>query len=116
MGMLDSIFSKKKKDSATQKVMVEPKINDYQKAVVSADSKEKILKHADTVIPVAVVGSDFNGKIVIVASKASKDPNHTFNGKSYPVVIVDRLTIGIYEQVTFIGDTPQEEIDSITVH
>lgn len=29
------------------------------------------------------------------------------------MVTVDRLTIGTYEQVTFIGDTPQEEIDRL---
>lgn len=55
----------------------------------------------------------FSSKTVIIVSKPSKYPNHTFDGKSYPVVKVGRLTIGTYEQVTFIGDIPQEEIDRL---
>jgi len=113
MGILNSIFGKKKKDSATPEVKVEPNINDYQKTVVSAESRESLLKHADTGHPVVVIGGDFSSKTVIIVSKPSKYPNHTFDGKSYPVVTVDRLTIGTYEQVTFIGDIPQEEIDRL---
>ena len=112
MGILDSIFGKKKKDSATQEVKVEPEFYD-QKPVVSAESKESLLKHADTGRPVVISGGDFSSKTVIIVSKPSKYPNHTFDGKSYPVVTVDRLTIGTYEQATFIGDIPQEEIDSL---
>jgi hypothetical protein len=102
MGILDSIFGKKKKDSATPEVKVEPKIHDYQKTVVSAESRESLLKHADTGYPVVVIGGDFNGKTVFVVSKPSNSPTQTFEGKSYLVVTVDRLTIGTYEQVTFI--------------
>ena len=112
MGILNSIFGKKKKDSTTQDVKVEPKFYD-QKPVVSAESRESLLKHADTGRPVVISGGDFSSKTVIVVSKPSKCPNHTFEGKSYPVVTVDRLTIGTYEQVTFIGDIPQEEIDRL---
>ena len=113
MGIFDSLFCKKKKDSATPEVKVEPNIHDYQKTVVSAESRESLLKHADTGRPVVISGGDFSSKTVIVVSKPNKSPNHTFDGKSYPVVTVDRLTIGTYEQVTFIGDTPQEEIDRL---
>lgn len=113
MGILDSIFGKKKKDLTTQNVKIEPKIYDYQKTVVSAESRESLLKHADTGRPVVISGGDFCSKTVIIVSKPSKYPNHTFDGKSYPVVTVDRLTIGTYEQVTFIGDIPQEEIDRL---
>lgn len=112
MGILDSLFSKKKKDSATPKVKVEPEFYD-QKSVVSAESRESLLKYADTGRPVVISGGDFSSKTVIVVSKPSKYPTHTFEGKSYPVVTVDRLTIGTYEQVTFIGDIPQEEIDRL---
>ena len=112
MGIFDSIFGKKKKDSATLEVKVEPEFYD-QKPVVSAESRESLLKHADTGRPVVISGGDFSSKTVIIVSKPSKYPNHTFDGKSYPVVTVDRLTIGTYEQVTFIGDTPQEEIDKL---
>lgn len=112
MGILDSLFSKKKKDSATPKVKVEPEFYD-QKPVVSAESRESLLKYADTGRPVVISGGDFSSKTVIVVSKPSKYPTHTFEGKSYPVVTVDRLTIGTYEQVTFIGDIPQEEIDRL---
>lgn len=112
MGIFDSIFGKKKKDSATPEVKVEPDFYE-QKPVVSAESRESLLKHADTGRPVVISGGDFNGKTVIVVSKPSKHPNHTFDGKSYPVVTVDRLTIGTYEQVTFIGDIPQEEINRL---
>ena len=72
-----------------------------------------MLKHADTGRPVVIGGGDFSSKTVIIVSKPSKYPNHTFDGKSYPVVTVERLTIGTYEHVTFIGDTPQEEIDKL---
>lgn len=113
MGIFDSLFSKKKKDSTTPKVKVEPNMHDYQKTVVSAESRESLLKHADTGRPVVISGGDFSSKTVIIVSKPSKYPNHTFDGKSYPVVTVDRLTIGTYEQVTFIGDIPQEEIDRL---
>ena len=113
MGIFDSLFCKKKKDSATPEVKVEPNIHDYQKTVVSAESRESLLKYADTGRPVVISGGDFSSKTVIVVSKPSKYPNHTFDGKSYPVVTVDRLTIGTYEQVTFIGDTPQEEINRL---
>ena len=113
MGILDSIFGKKKKDSATLEVKVEPKIHDYQKTVVSAESRESLLKHVDTGRPVVIIGGDFNGKTVFIVSKPSNSPTQTFEGKSYPVVTVDRLTIGTYEQVTFIGDIPQEEIDRL---
>ena len=112
MGILDSLFSKKKKDSATPKVKVEPEFYD-QKPVVSAESRESLLKYADTGRPVVISGGDFSSKTVIVVSKPSKYPTHTFEGKSYPVVTVDRLTIGTYEQITFIGDIPQEEIDRL---
>ena len=112
MGIFDSIFGKKKKDSATLEVKVEPEFYD-QKPVVSAESRESLLKHADTGRPVVISGGDFSSKTVIIVSKPSKYPNHTFDGKSYPVVTVDRLTIDTYEQVTFIGDTPQEEIDKL---
>ena len=112
MGILNSLFSKKKKDSATPKVKVEPEFYD-QKPVVSAECRESLLKHADTGRPVVISGGDFSSKTVIIVSKPSKYPNHTFDGKSYPVVTVDRLTIGTYEQVTFIGDIPQEEIDRL---
>ena len=113
MGIFDSLFSKKKKDSTTPKVKVEPNMHDYQKTVVSAESIESLLKHADTGRPVVISGGDFTSKTVIIVSKPCKYPNHTFDGKSYPVVTVDRLTIGTYEQVTFIGDIPQEEIDRL---
>lgn len=113
MGILDSIFGKKKKDSATLEVKVEPKIHDYQKTVVSAESRESLLKHVDTGRPVVISGGDFNGKTVFIVSKPSNSPTQTFEGKSYLVVTVDRLTIGTYEQVTFIGDIPQEEIDRL---
>lgn len=112
MGIFDSIFGKKKKDSATPEVKVEPDFYD-QKPVVGAESRESLLKYADTGRPVVISGGDFSSKTVIVVSKPNKYPNHTFGGKSYPVVTVDRLTIGTYEQVTFIGDTPQEEIDRL---
>jgi len=112
MGILNSIFGKKKKDSTTQEVKVEPEFYD-QKPVVSAECRESLLKHADTGRPVVISGGDFSSKTVIIVSKPSKYPNHTFDGKSYPVVTVDRLTIGTYEQVTFIGDIPQEEIDRL---
>ena len=112
MGIFDSIFGKKKKDSATPEVKVEPNFYD-QKPVVSAESRESLLKYADTGRPVVISGGDFSSKTVIVVSKPSKYVNHTFDGKSYPVVTVDRLTIGTYEQVTFIGDIPQEEIDRL---
>ena len=112
MGILNSIFGKKKKDSTTQEVKVEPDFYD-QKTVVSAESRESLLKHADTGRPVVISGGDFSSKTVIIVSKPSKYANHTFDGKSYPVVTVDRLTIGTYEQVTFIGDIPQEEIDRL---
>ena len=112
MGILDSIFGKKK-NSTTREVKVEPNVNEYQMPVVSADSQEKLLRYADNGRPIVISGGDFNGKTVIVVSKPSKHPNHTFDGKSYPVVTVDRLTIGTYEQVTFIGDTPQEEINRL---
>lgn len=71
MGILNSIFGKKKKDSTTPEVKVEPKIHDYQKTVVSAESRESLRKHADTGHPVVVVGGDFNGKTVFVVSKPS---------------------------------------------
>lgn len=112
MGILDSIFGKKK-NSTTREVKVEPNVNEYQMPVVSADSQEKLLRYADNGRPIVISGGDFNGKTVIVVSKPSKHPNHTFDGKSYPIVTVDRLTIGTYEQVTFIGDIPQEEIDRL---
>ena len=112
MGIFDSIFGKKKKDSATPEVKVEPDFYD-QKPVVSVESRESLLKYADTGRPVVISGGDFSSKTVIVVSKPSKYVNHTFDGKSYPVVTVDRLTIGTYEQVTFIGDIPQEEIDRL---
>lgn len=112
MGILNSIFGKKKKDSTTQEVKVEPDFYD-QKTVVSAESRESLVKHADTGRPVVISGGDFSSKTVIIVSKPNKYPNHTFDGKSYPVVTVDRLTIGTYEQVTFIGDTPQEEINRL---
>ena len=112
MGILDSIFGKKK-NSATREVKVDPNVNEYQMPVVSADSQKKLLRYADNGRPIVISGGDFNGKTVIVVSKPSKHPNHTFDGKSYPVVTVDRLTIGTYEQVTFIGDIPQEEIDRL---
>ena len=112
MGILNSIFGKKKKDTTTQEVKVEPDFYD-QKTVVSAESRESLLKYADTGRPVVISGGDFSSKTVIIVSKPSKYPNHTFDGKSYPVVTVDRLTIGTYEQVTFIGDIPQEEIDRL---
>ena len=112
MGILNSIFGKKKKDSTTQEVKVEPDFYD-QKTVVSAESRESLLKHADTGRPVVISGGDFSSKTVIIVSKPSKYANYTFDGKSYPVVTVDRLTIGTYEQVTFIGDIPQEEIDRL---
>lgn len=112
MGILDSIFGKKK-NSTTREVKVEPNVNEYQMPVVSADSQEKLLRYADNGRPIVISGGDFNGKTVIVVSKPSKHPNHTFDGKSYPIVTVDRLTIGTYEQVTFIGDTPQEEINRL---
>lgn len=112
MGILNSIFGKKKKDSTTQEVKVEPEFYD-QKPVVSAESRESLVKHADTGRPVVISGGDFSSKTVIIVSKPSKYPNHTFDGKSYPVVTLDRLTIGTYEQVTFIGDIPQEEIDRL---
>ena len=112
MGIFDSIFGKKKKDSATPEVKVEPNFYD-QKPVVSVESRESLLKYADTGRPVVISGGDFSSKTVIVVSKPSKYVNHTFDGKSYPVVTVDRLTIGTYEQVTFIGDIPQEEIDRL---
>lgn len=112
MGILDSIFGKKK-NSTTREVKVEPNVNEYQMPVVSADSQEKLLRYADNGRPIVISGGDFNGKTVIVVSKPSKHPNHTFDGKSYPVVTVDRLTIGTYEQVTFIGDIPQKEIDRL---
>lgn len=112
MGIFDSIFGRKKKDIATPEVKVEPDFYD-QKPVVSAESRESLLKYADTGRPVVISGGDFSSKTVIVVSKPNKYPNHTFDGKSYPVVTVDRLTIGTYEQVTFIGDTPQEEIDRL---
>ena len=112
MGILDSIFGKKK-SSATPKVKVEPNIDEYESLVVSTDKREHLLKYADTGHPVVVVGGDFNGKTVIVVSKPSKPPDYTYDGKSYPVVTVDRLTIGSYEQVTFRSDTPQEEVDRL---
>ena len=112
MGILDSIFGKKK-NSTTREVKVEPNVNEYQMPVVSADSQEKLLRYADNGRPIVISGGDFNGKTVIVVSKPSKHPNHTFDGKTYPIVTVDRLTIGTYEQVTFIGDTPQEEINRL---
>lgn len=112
MGIFDSIFGRKKKDSATPEVKVEPDFYD-QKPVVSAESRESLLKYADTGRPVVISGGDFSSKTVIVVSKPNKYPNHTFDEKSYPVVTVDRLTIGTYEQVTFIGDTPQEEINRL---
>ena len=112
MGILDSIFGKKK-NSTTREVKVEPNVNEYQMPVVSAESRESLLKYADTGRPVVISGGDFSSKTVIVVSKPSKYPTHTFEGKSYPVVTVDRLTIGTYEQVTFIGDIPQEEIDRL---
>lgn len=99
MGILDSIFGKKK-NSTTRKVKVDPNVNEYQMPVVSADSQEKLLRYADNGRPIVISGGDFNGKTVIVVSKPSKHPNHTFDGKSYPIVTVDRLTIGTYEQVT----------------
>lgn len=113
MGILGSIFGKKKKDSATPEVRVEPSIHEFQKSVVSAESRELLLKYADTGRPVVISGGDFSSKTVIIVSKPSKYPNHAFDGKSYPVVTVDRLTIGTYEQITFIGDIPQEEIDRL---
>lgn len=113
MDIFDRLFSKKKKDSTTPKVEVEPNMHDYQKTVVSVESRESLLKHADTGRPVVISGGDFSSKTVIIVSKPSKYPNHIFDGKSYPVVTVDRLTIGTYEQVTFIGDIPQEEIDRL---
>ena len=112
MGIFDSIFGRKKKDSATPEVKVEPDFYD-QKPVVSAESRESLLKYADTGRPVVISGGDFSSKTVIVVSKPNKYPNHTFDGKSYPIVTVDRLTIGTYEHVTFIGDTPQEEINRL---
>ena len=112
MGILDSIFGKKK-NSTTREVKVEPNVNEYQMPVVSADSPKKLLRYADNGRPIVISGGDFNGKTVIVVSKPSKHPNHTFDGKTYPIVTVDRLTIGTYEQVTFIGDTPQEEINRL---
>lgn len=112
MGILDSIFGKKK-NSTTREVKVEPNVNEYQMPVVSADSQEKLLRYADNGRPIVISGGDFSSKTVIVVSKPSKYPTHTFEGKSYPIVTVDRLTIGTYEQVTFIGDTPQEEINRL---
>lgn len=112
MGIFDSIFGKKKKVSTTPAVKVEREIYD-QKPVVSADKREILLKYADTGRPVVVVGGDFNGKTIVVVSKPSKSPDYTCDGKSYPVVTVDRLTIGTYEQVSFRSDIPQEEIDRL---
>lgn len=40
MGILDSLFSKKKKDSAIPKVMVELNINDYQKLLLVLIAKK----------------------------------------------------------------------------
>ena len=112
MGIFDSIFGKKKKVSTTPAVKVEREIYD-QKPVVSADKREILLKYADTGRPVVVVGGDFNGKTIVVVGKPSKSPDYTCDGKSYPVVTVDRLTIGTYEQVSFRSDIPQEEIDRL---
>lgn len=72
MGILGSIFGKKKKDSATPEVRVEPSIHEFQKSVVSAESRESLLKSADTGRPVVISGGDFSSKTVIIVSKPSK--------------------------------------------
>ena len=59
MGILDSIFSKKK-NSTTREVKVEPNVNEYQMPVVSADSQEKLLRYADNGRPIVISGGDFN--------------------------------------------------------
>ena len=111
MGLISSIFGKKKKDSATQDVKVEVGPHDMTKPVVSAEDREALLSVADTGRPVTMGGGDFTGKSVILVSKLSKNESIVYQGKSYPVITIDRAAIGTYKRVTFISTDPEEVVN-----
>ena len=97
MGILGNIFGwKKKEDSTKAEAKVEPATLEYQKVVIKIEGDKELLPHADKGYPVLVYGGDFNGKEVFPVSKPAKNREVLFNGKTYPVVTVDRLVLGTY--------------------
>ena len=112
MNILDYIFKSKKpreKETAEPVVKTEVPKAVSQITVISAEEIDSLRSHADKGYPILVMGGDFSGSQVFPVIKPSDVAQKVLRGKTYPVVTVDRITLGTYPPFTFWEGMPEDE-------
>ena len=112
MNILDYIFkSKKQRENDTAEPVVKKEVPKAvsQITVINAEEIDSLRSHADKGYPILVMGGDFSGSQVFPVIKPSDVAQKVFRGKTYPVVTVDRITLGTYPPFTFWDGMPEEE-------
>lgn len=89
-------------------VKVETHDDEFPNQVVGVEERETLMEVADKGFPVQIDEGDNSGDKVIVVSKPYKSPSATFRGKSYPIVTIDRLRVGIYKQIVLDSNESEE--------
>ena len=77
--------------------------------VISAEEIDSLRSHADKGYPILVMGGDFSGSQVFSVIKPSDVAQKVFRGKTYPVVTVDRISLGTHPPFTFWEGMPEDE-------
>ena len=112
MNILEYIFKSKKQ---REKEPAEPVVNAEspkvvsQIAVINAEEIDSLRSHADKGYPILVMGGDFSGSQVFPVIKPSDVAQKVFRGKAYPVVTVDRISLGTHPPFTFWEGMPEAE-------
>ena len=112
MNILDYIFkSKKQRENETAEPVAKTEVQKAvsQITVINAEEIDSLRSHADKGYPILVMGGDFSGSQVFPVIKPSDVAQKVFRGKTYPVVTVDRITLGTYPPYTFWDGMPEEE-------
>lgn len=112
MNILDYIFkSKKPREKETAEPVVKTEVTKAvsQITVISAEEIDSLRSHADKGYPILVMGGDFSGSQVFPVIKPSDVAQKVFRGKAYPVVTVDRISLGTHPPFTFWEGMPEDE-------
>ena len=111
MNILDYIFKSKQRENDTTEPVINaesPKVVS-QIAVINAEEIDSLRSHADKGYPILVMGGDFSGSQVFPVIKPSDVAQKVFRGKAYPVVTVDRISLGTHPPFTFWEGMPEDE-------
>lgn len=111
MNILDYIFKSKQRENETAEPEIKTEVPKAvsQIAVINAEEIDNLRIQADKGYPILVMGGDFSGSQVFSVIKPSDVAQKVFRGKTYPVVIVDRIALGTHPPFTFWEGMPEDE-------